>query len=372
MSDPIRFFNAFSFHPVYLDAFYRQNPHLVAASHRQQVAALVNGGFSECHLLSRHLGRLGWTTADVVANDPISQVAWAREQGFQGAAAAKDCTDITRRQIAAFRPTIAYTNDAATLSSAFFRSVPERPALVAAWRGFPVPQDLDLSAFDVILTSFDRIFAEARAAGTRKVLRFWPGFPGDSPALAAPRELTRDVVLSGTLTRYHRRRARAIEILARASLDPATRFGFDLFMPDAAALTAVARRMNHGARWGHDMTRLFRSARIVVNVDVDAFGAQPPNMRLIEATGAGAFLLTPAHPRLAEFFEPGVEIETFADERELIAKIGYFLAHPEVREVIAARGQRRCLREHSIAQRAEEFKAMMEAELPALALTRPS
>jgi glycosyl transferase family 1 len=371
MSDPVRFLSAFTFHPAYLEAFYRQNPELVAASHREQVAALVSGGFSDCHLLSAPLGQLGWTTADVIANDPVSQGAWAREHGFDDVAPPADGGEITRRQIEAFRPTILYSNDVVHLKSALL-SVRERPPLVVAWRGFPLPRGLDLSDFDVVLTSFDLIFEEAKAAGAGKVLRFAPGFSDHNPALAEPREIAWDVVLSGTLTRHHQRRIRAIELLARASRNRAARFRFGLFIPDVWALSPFARRLNRGARWAHDMTRLLRSARIVVNVDVDSFGAQPPNMRLIETTGAGAFLLTPAHPRLKELFEPGEEVETFGDENELIAKIDRFLADAEAREAIAARGQERCLRDHSIARRAGEFKAMMESELTTSRVARRS
>lgn len=73
------------------------------------------------------------------------------------------------------------------------------------------------------------------------------------------------------------------------------------------------------------MLRLLRSARIVVNIDTDAFGAQPPNMRLIEAPGAGAFLITSHHPELAKFFTPGEELETFPTPQELASKILYYV-----------------------------------------------
>lgn len=118
-------------------------------------------------------------------------------------------------------------------------------------------------------------------------------------------------------------------------------------MPDAKALSPLVQNLNQPALWAHDMLRLLRSSKIVVNIDIDAFGAQPPNMRLIEATGAGAFLLTPHHPELDKFFEPGAEVETFRNANELISKIQYYLADSNAREQIARKGQERCLRDHS-------------------------
>lgn len=118
-------------------------------------------------------------------------------------------------------------------------------------------------------------------------------------------------------------------------------------MPEAKPLSPLVQNLNQPALWAHDMLRLLRSSKIVVNIDIDAFGAQPPNMRLIEATGAGAFLLTPFHPELKNFFEPGVEVETFRNENELISKIQYYLADSKAREQVALCGQERCLRDHS-------------------------
>lgn len=365
MSEPVRFFNAFTFYPVYLQDFYRKHPELIRASHREQTAALIRSGFSDCHIVSPVLARMGWTTMDVIANDPISQGTWAREQGLSELSGGTNLAEITRRQIQSFRPTIAYTNDIINLNSAFFQSLDQKPPVVAAWRGFEVPRGFDLSAFDLILTSFDRTIAEATAAGARKVVRFIPGFPDDHPALAEPREIKWDVVFSGTITRHHQRRIQIVEYLCRVSQDPLTGFRFGLFMPDVSALSPMAQRLNQGARWAHDMIRLLRSARIVVNTAVDGFDAQPPNMRLIEATGAGAFLLQPFHPGLAEFFEPGLEVETYRTENELMAKIAYYLGDPAACDEIAARGHARCMSERALSVSARHFKSIMESELAA-------
>jgi len=99
--------------------------------------------------------------------------------------------------------------------------------------------------------------------------------------------------------------------------------------------------------------------------NVDAFDNQPPNMRLIEATGAGSFLLTPDHSELPSFFSPTEEIETFRTPAELMAKIRYFLSDEEAREAIALRGQQRCLKDHALSARALWLKDILIEELAA-------
>ena len=114
-------------------------------------------------------------------------------------------------------------------------------------------------------------------------------------------------------------------------------------------------------------TQAAPSAQHWFGTTVDGFDVQPPNMRVIEATGAGAFLLTNAHPELRNFFEPGKELETFANGDELIAKIRHYLAHEPERQAIARQGRARCLKERSIAVSATQFRAMVEQKLNAKA-----
>ena len=86
-------------------------------------------------------------------------------------------------------------------------------------------------------------------------------------------------------------------------------------------------------------------------------------MRLIEATGAGAFLLTSHHPELGKFFTPGEEIKTFRTPQELVSKIFYYLSQPAQRDEIAARGQARCLAKHGLTKRAAWFADLMRDAL---------
>ena len=342
----MRFLQINTYYPAYLRDFYAARPHLLSADYDIQIDALLDDGFSESHIFSRSLKGHGFETFQVAINNPASQNAWLASQG----SAPRPDTEhalTTLEQIGRFAPDIVYTTDVVTLRPELMRQLKTRPLLVAGWRGYPLPENADLSAYDLILTSFDSIFDEAPARGAKSVERFHPGFPENHPVLNEPRDLKWDVVFSGSVTPKHRRRIALINLLAELSRDPASAFSLGIFMPDANALSPLVQSLNQPALWAHDMLRLLRAAKIVVNIDIDAFGAQPPNMRLIEATGAGAFLLTPFHPELGNFFEPGEEVETFRTENELASKIHYYLTNSKAREKIARRGQDRCLRDHN-------------------------
>ena len=126
-------------------------------------------------------------------------------------------------------------------------------------------------------------------------------------------------------------------------------------------------KLNRGSVWGNAMLSTLRRSRITVNVAVDGFDVQPPNMRVIEATGAGAFLITNAHPELQRFFTPGEELETFSDAGDMIAKIRHYLENDDARAAVAVRGRARCLRDHSLAASAAAFEHVIETKLGAAA-----
>jgi len=98
---------------------------------------------------------------------------------------------------------------------------------------------------------------------------------------------------------------------------------------------------------------------------IDLAGDETMNMRIFEATGCGIFLLAEHHENLSRFFRSGWEIETYRSRDELVDKIRYYLRHPEQREAIAARGQQRCLGEHSMENRAKAFADILRSRLDA-------
>lgn len=73
--------------------------------------------------------------------------------------------------------------------------------------------------------------------------------------------------------------------------------------------------------------------------------------RTFEVPGAGGFLLTEDSPGLDTVYALGKEIDIFKNMEELIAKIRYYLANPDVRDRVARAGYERTKRCHTYDQR---------------------
>lgn len=103
--------------------------------------------------------------------------------------------------------------------------------------------------------------------------------------------------------------------------------------------------------WGPEMVKAFNAAEIVLNIHVKSDLAYKPNMRVYEATGSRAFLLTDKPYGLERLFSLGEEVTCYNDERELIALVEYYLDYSEERVKISAKGQERAYREHTYEER---------------------
>ncbi len=101
-----------------------------------------------------------------------------------------------------------------------------------------------------------------------------------------------------------------------------------------------------------EVGRIYSQSRIVFNTSI----AGDVTMRIFEGTACGALVLTDAMANgLEELFEVGQEIVVFQDDKDLLGRIDYYLAHEEERIAIAVAGQRRTLREHTYIQRAQRI-----------------
>ncbi|KKM62910.1 hypothetical protein LCGC14_1516930, partial [marine sediment metagenome] len=77
--------------------------------------------------------------------------------------------------------------------------------------------------------------------------------------------------------------------------------------------------------------------------------------RLYRTLCAGGFLLTTATKGIEETFKPGIHLDTFKDETELIQKVLYYLSDDEKREKVAKAGQELVLKEHQFKDRLHEI-----------------
>ena len=111
------------------------------------------------------------------------------------------------------------------------------------------------------------------------------------------------------------------------------------------------------------MYKILNQAKICVNRHIDIADGYANNMRLYEATGMGALLVTDNKMNITELFAPGKEIIVYDNSADLVSKIEYYLRHPREREKIAAAGQRRTLKDHNYEVRMREMTAIVKKYL---------
>jgi spore maturation protein CgeB len=155
-----------------------------------------------------------------------------------------------------------------------------------------------------------------------------------------------------------------------AQTTPPTRRALNWTRPpyEFRELPAKLSASRHSAVYGLEMFRVLAESRITLNAHIALSADSASNMRLFEATGVGACLLTDWKPDLHEIFEPEVEVVTYTSPEDCVAKARRLLSDEGLRSSIAAAGQRRTLRDHTFDVRARDFDTTIRDRLPRLVL----
>jgi len=119
----------------------------------------------------------------------------------------------------------------------------------------------------------------------------------------------------------------------------------------------------HAPVHGSSYLSLIRRSGVVLHRGIDALGGCGGALRLFEVTGAGAALLVEDSPTVHELFDVGTEVVVYRDPDEAVECARWLTANPEARERIAVAGQRRTLRDHTAAARAEQLDPLLRASL---------
>lgn len=109
------------------------------------------------------------------------------------------------------------------------------------------------------------------------------------------------------------------------------------------------------------MYHVLRRSRITLNSHIDLAGREAGNMRLFEATGVGAFLLTDFKDNLHTLFEPGREVAAWRSIDDCLQNIDHYLGNEGHRLEIARAGQAKTLSQHTFRHRAIEILGFVGA-----------
>jgi len=380
----------------FLKWHYVRQPHLHAASYADQLEARFDTLFGVADFYSRNLDALGHKASEIYVNNIWLQGAWAHERGmsvpkppsptelvptdsnefvmrlkrrlhpykrFLAPLAKKfgymlTLSPVERQillaQIEDANPDVILNQIPEVVTSDIIQKVKRPGRVTIVQHGNRPPDDFDASPYTFGISLIPAVVDFFRQRG----------LPAENCHLAfdssvlerlppAPAK-TIDVSFVGGLASNHGKRIALLEAIARE-------LPIDLYLssfkgiPNKSPLHDRAR----GEVWGRDMYDVLRRSKITLNSHIDAAKGMAGNMRLYEATGVGAFLLTDNLPNLPTLFKPGVHVEAYDSAEDCIAKIKYYLARDTQREVIAKAGQEHTLQNHTYRLRLAELLTLI-------------
>ena len=115
-----------------------------------------------------------------------------------------------------------------------------------------------------------------------------------------------------------------------------------------------------GEAWGYDYFNILLRSEITINRHGEIARGFANNMRLFEATGCGACLITEHAPNLPDFFKPGVECLTYKSPDDLVFTLRAIMGNGGS-NIIAARGHRRTMDDHCYENRLPQFLEVIES-----------
>jgi hypothetical protein len=362
-------------YPAFLRSLYNDNPGLDSMSFADQERARVDSLFGVADFYSRNLRKLGHETFDVWANNEPMQRAWAHENDYPvpsgrirvrfGGRKGVPWPSLSRHrrwfygtlaaQIERYRPDVLLNQDVVAIEPDFLGGVKAHVGLLVGQHAATPLPDVDYSCYDLLISSFLPMVEDLRARGYPAELHRL-GFESDlvEEIPAGDRDL--DVSFVGSFESVHSSRLSFLEMLCEQVPN------ISVFAPSVERVpeSSLVRRAYVGEAWGHDMYRVLGRSKVTINHLGDV-APYSNNLRIYEATGMGALLLTQRTKNLAELFSVGEELAEYTSAQHCAQLISHYLDNSEEREGMADAGQDRTLSDHTWLGRMRELIEIVES-----------
>lgn len=331
---------------------YQAHPEFIDAGYQTQLDGLLGTGFGDADFYSRGISHAYWYATDVIANCTQLQGAWARENEFNG-----DLLAILVEQMRKLSPDVIYLQNLSLASVELISRLRPHTRFIAGQIASEVPSSAHLQGLDLIVSSFPHFVEKFRKAG---MCAYYQPLAFDPQMLSriGTRNPTLPFTFVGGISGGH---TKGTQLLADvAALTPLQVWGYG---GDYLPADSLLKQRHHGEAWGLDMFGLLHSSRITLNRHIDTADRFANNMRLFEATGTGALLITDYKDNLADLFLIGEEVVAYRSAEECVDLVNYYLNHPEEAEVIARAGQARTLKDHTYYNRMMHTAEIFERHL---------
>jgi spore maturation protein CgeB len=378
-------------YPRFLAWLYGRRPGLENASYAAQMAARNASLFGVADFYSRNFAALGHSAAEIHVNNSWLQTAWANEHGLameQPLATAAggpalpgwlqravapfkpmlrplarkvglsprldaQAEKVLLAQIEDFQPDLVLNQDIFYVDTGLMRRIKAigSPILIGQV-GIAPSRGEDWTVYDLMISQLPTTVKSLRAFGVRAEVCQLAFEPGILDVLPEQPATDIDVSFVGTVSVDHQQRIALLEAVAG-------RYDLKLWgnRPQALPASSPLHRCYQGEVWGADMYQVLRRSRITLNSHIDMAGNEAGNMRLFEATGVGAFLLTDFKDNLDTLFAPDGEVAVWRSIDDCLAGIDRYLGDQAARTAIARAGQEKTMAQHTYRHRATEILA---------------
>jgi len=342
-----------AYYHKFLDSFYKKYGPF--NNYDEDLKHILAECFGTSDYYSYNLKKIGQKAKEIIVNDEILQKKWALENNlatngnrfisklqslpyaYRLLGKPKWVQLLALDQIKRYRPHVVYIQDLSILNPSTLGEVKKYCKLLVGQIASPLPPEKNLRQFDLIITSFPHFVQRFRRMGIKSEYLKLAFEPRILKKIGKQKRIY-DVTFIGSFTPYH---MKGTKILEEAIVNiPINIWGQGIeFLSPFSPL----RKCYHGEAWGIGMYKILAQSKIVINRHISVAENNANNMRLYEATGMGAMLLTDKKKNLAELFDIGKEVVEYSKAEDLVQKINYYLKSDKQRSEIARAGQRRTI-----------------------------
>jgi spore maturation protein CgeB len=386
---------------TYVDQFYSENPHLQTESYDNQLKALEADGFGWNGVWAQPLATYGYETITIYPNVSFLQQAWSKEnlgKIIQG-------DDIVTEQIRKHKTEIYFSADVSNYGSDFIkRKLSDQPIkFFLANVCSPYYQIENLKQFDLIFTCLrhQRILFEENGLMAAELQHAFNGQIAETVKKTVAPHSNNISFIGGFLKGkiLHNEREKLItELINEFNLKLYSEIYYSGKLNDR--IISLVKQVAYSSRkilnglsiddsvirkipvvgksvewkeiprlnynrflkshslppvYGIEMFKVLAESFATINIHAGIAQDEASNVRLFEATGSGACLVTDWKNNLGEFFEVGKEVLAYKSIEECKEIIHWLYANPVKRDEIAKAAQERVLRDHTFFNRAILF-----------------
>lgn len=334
-----------------------------------EINALQEFGFGTGGSYARSFRERGWQSDLIVANSLRTQAAWARENldweplgsGWKyGLHLARlpflrnklhkwrHLHGVLLEQVRRIKPFAVVVQDLNLIPLSLAKELKKNCSVLVGEIASPPPPSHYFLGYDMIISALPSMLEYAQNLGLES--HYVPLAFDERWSTKIPKvERDIDAIFVGSFSRHQ---PDTIPLLREVASKVQN---FQIYgTGDLRAIEAAGLAQNYkGQAWGAEMFGLLSRSKIALNRHGTIAGDYSVNMRMYEATGSGALLVTEESSNLHTLFKPGFEVLSYKSHRDAARVIADSLNNPAELAQIAYQGHARTLREHTYSSRAE-------------------